>query len=89
MMELTIKVHEDTAAYLQKVALKHRTTPQTLAGQIIEHAIDGEDMRLEVRRLRVDIATITQHLLVRSGMVKDPSVAREWAIRELLMPRAK
>lgn len=90
MGTLNIELNDATLNRLAEVAGRHGVTIGALVASIVEHGIEGEDMRAELRRLRVDIALITQAIFIGTRLEPDHDTAWEWASRELLQtPPAK
>lgn len=88
MRTLQITLNDETIARLTEVSGRHGVTTAALAASIVENGVAGEDMKRELRRLRVDIAMVAQAFLVGTGLEPDHDEAWAWARRELLMNAA-
>lgn len=84
MQRLTIEITEQHLAHLTEIAKRHGITPELFAASVVQHALQGEDARREIRRLRVDLAVMAQAMAQKTGLAPSEEAAWLWAKNELL-----
>lgn len=86
MQKLTIEITEQHLAHLTEIAKRHGIAPELFAASVVQHALEGEDVRREIHRLRVDLAMLVQTVVYQAGLKPTQEEAWEWAKKELLHP---